>query len=474
MRRGSSFLVALFILLSISIPSFAQDFTASTIGDYGNITVMEVAGNYDAKNPDDTLNDTPRQEIAKEFFRTHKDEYDFLVIFTNFNFQMLFDDTEAFYSQVQNDIQGIGLEVFDNSDLYGSSGKLQGTIDMGNISNLITNSLDPEFENTLDTLGHEVLHRWSAFVKFKEADDSISSALIGKHDSHWNFLLDTDASLLYGNDWQDNGDGTFTSIASRKYYSPLDMYLMGFYDSSEVPPMLLIENPDIDPISDSEVGVTINGTPRYITIEDIIAAEGERVPGPSGAQKTFKTAYILATASGTFTGQEIYGLENIRNGWITRFSILTDGHGIMQVASSQKDDLPTNPCLLPPSVDPRELPPDVNEGVTWLINNQQPNGSWMDLPQTVVRDTAVTIDTLEDFDAAQQNYTDGLQWLGAQSYENIDYMSRKIEVVTRSGGDAVRNLPRPVQCVFQEGPNDLMNFHILRRPGEFQYIHQRQ
>ncbi|MBI4697887.1 MAG: hypothetical protein HY758_02980 [Nitrospirae bacterium] len=38
-----------------------------------------------------------------------------------------------------------------------------------------------------------------------------STALLGKDNRHWSYLLDSDASVLYGNDWQDNKDGTFTS-----------------------------------------------------------------------------------------------------------------------------------------------------------------------------------------------------------------------------------------------------------------------
>ncbi|MBI5102767.1 MAG: hypothetical protein HZB33_13170 [Nitrospirae bacterium] len=74
-------MVAIILFLSLCSPESASDpFTAKTIGDHGNVTVMEVTGNYDANNPDDTVNADPRQIIAKEFYRLHKDECDFLVI----------------------------------------------------------------------------------------------------------------------------------------------------------------------------------------------------------------------------------------------------------------------------------------------------------------------------------------------------------------------------------------------------------
>jgi hypothetical protein len=81
-------------------------FMATTVGDYGNVTVMEIKGNYDSKNPDDTINYFPRQEIAKEFYRLHEDKYDFFVIFTNFDFALPQAGAKAYYLEVKNEIQG--------------------------------------------------------------------------------------------------------------------------------------------------------------------------------------------------------------------------------------------------------------------------------------------------------------------------------------------------------------------------------
>jgi subtilase family serine protease len=434
---SKAILLLIVIFVSFLTPSFsfAQDFTATTVGDYGNVTVMEVTGNYNAINPDGTVNGEPREAIAKEFFRLHKDEYDFIVIFSNFDFQMPATEAEAFYLGVKNDTQGIGKPLFDYSDFFGSNGKLQGTIDMGNVSTLVTNPLNPKFEETLRLLSHEQMHRWGAYVKFKDANGNISTALLGKAEEHWSFLLDSYASVLYGNDWKDNGDGTFTSIAIQKYYSPLDLYLMGLNDKTQVPPMLLIDNPGIDPARNSEAGITIDGTPRYITIDDIIAAEGERIPLPSESQKTFKTAFILITAPGTFTGYELYGIENIRNGWVTRFSVLTDGKGIVQVVPAPIEEIPSSPGIPLPPYTPRTLPPKIEDGVQWLVNNQGADGSWTDLTQTKARDTAEAVFILKNFDISQQSYSLGLQWLNSNEPENTDYLSRKIDALMKTGQD---------------------------------------
>ena len=342
------FSTALLTLLLFCTPSLAAAFTAQQLGDYGNVSVMEVTGNFDAHLPDGTTNAEPRRVIAKEFYKTHKDEYDFLIIFTDFDFLMPDAETAAFYVGIKNDVQGIGSALFDYSSSYGSAGRLQGTVDMGTLADNASDPTAPQFENTLDTLNHELLHRWGARVKYQDTAGKMSTALIGKDGSHWSFLLDTKGSLEYGNRWQDNGDGTFTSIEARKYFSPLDLYLMGMVDAGAVPPMLLIENPQIDPTKISEVGAIISGVARTVTIEDIIAAEGPRIPSAADSQKSFKAAFIYATSPGTFNGKDLRAIENIRNGFLTRYSILTDGESLVQVAVAPRDDLPTNPGITPP------------------------------------------------------------------------------------------------------------------------------
>ncbi|MHB8881737.1 MAG: hypothetical protein ACYC69_09575 [Thermodesulfovibrionales bacterium] len=429
--------VALILFTFASIPASGETaFTAKTLGDHGNVTVMEVTGNYDARNPDGSVNADPRQAIAKEFYRQHKDEYDFLVIFTNFDFKMPQSDTAAFFSPVKNDTKGIGLSLFDNSSLYGSSGKLQGTIDMGNTAVLVINPMDQGYEKTLDLISHEMMHRWAAYVKFKDSLGNLSPALLGTDNNHWSFLLSTNASLMYGSTWQDNGNGTFTSVKAEKYYSPLDLYLMGFIDKAQVPPLLLIDNPDIDPQRVSQPGITITGTPRYITIDDIIAAEGERVPGPTEAQRTFKSAFIFATSPGSFDGSELSGLESIRNGWITRYSVLTDGAGLLQVASTVKESLPVNPGIIPPVTIPRTLPANLDDAVTWLISNQKSDGSWIDLDQTTERDTSEAVTALKGFDQASSSYVSATQWLNSVSSGSTDYLARTIEALANAGLDS--------------------------------------
>lgn len=455
------FSLNLFILsLFFSTSSFSLDFTASNIGDYGDITVMEVTGDYDANLSDSYV---ARQEISKEFFKAHPDEYDFIVIFAGFDFKMpdYFIAGEpataaGFYTSVRNDVQGIGEEIFDNSSSYGSNGRLQGVIDMGFTGDLVSDPLEPDFRWTMTILSHEILHRWAAHIKYMKEDGSISDDILGSSDlsgiikCHWSYLFDTSGSVLYGNNWQENADGTFTSLPGYKYYSPLDLYLMGLYSKSEVPSMLLIENQEINPETMPDQGVTINGTPHYISVDDIIAAEGERVPSSGDSQKTFKIASILITRPGTFTGDELHGLRVVMNNWVTWFSALTDGRARLIKDMSPQEEIPENPGVTTPAYDPRTSPPEINDGIAWLLANQQDNGSWIDSAQTVERDTAEAVITLRDLSIAEQNHSLGLQWLADSPLLNTDYLSRKIRAITLSEGDAADSID---ELIIRQNPD---------------------
>lgn len=426
--------VLLFVcLLSVAVSSVrAEEISVTNRGDFGNISVMELTGNFDADLPDGTVNTAPRMALAKEFYRTHQDDYDFLIFFTNFDYQMPTTDTAGYYLPIKNDVQGLGIDLFDHSGLYGSDGHLQGSIDMRSLGENGSSPLDPAYTHTLNTLEHEVLHRWSAHVKFLAADGSVSEALLGPDRSHWNYLLDSNGSLQYGNDWRDNGDGTFTSVAIRQNYSPLDLYLMGMIDKSAVPPMLLIDSPAFNDVYLPKLGDTISGSARTVSIEQIIAAMGERIPAANEAPKSFKAAFIFVTRPDTFSGKELTSLEAIRNGFLTRFSILTDGQGLVQVTPTLQPELPVNPGIEQPDFLPRTLPPSLEEGVAWLRTQQQENGCWADVDQTAVRDTTETLAALGIF-GADPGLDLGAAWLNDVVPDSTDYLARRLEALALAG-----------------------------------------
>jgi PKD repeat protein len=301
-------------------------FSTTNLGDTGNINTIEITGNFDGKNPDGSQNEQPRKAIAAEYFKTHPDK-DFLIFFSTFDYAMPEGEAKGFYTEVKNDTQGINRTMLDNSAQYGSAGMLQGTIDMGNVSVLAANPYGPKLEETLAVLNHELGHRWLAAVRFKNPDGTLNTSLIGRDSAHWSYLLDSKGSIMYGNGWKANGDGTFASTSARNSFSPLDLYLMGMIDKSQVPPMLLIDNSAIDKTQLPQLGATVTGTAKTVTIDDIIAAEGPRIPNATTAQKQFNVGFILLTRPGDNTAAAAQAIETLRKAWTGWFAELTQGKG---------------------------------------------------------------------------------------------------------------------------------------------------
>ena len=213
------------------------------------------------------------QNVAREFYRTHGDDFDSLVLFTNFESDLDLVGVLAFAINVQNDVLGIGnpnrseiFPQFDHTSEYGSQGRLRSFLTMKSLKVWEDDPLENTFgpaTSTLSVLAHEFGHTWLAFID--------PPVLLTRDRAHWNFFLHTSGSLLGGNDIQDNGDGTFTTLAPKDIYSPLDLYLMGLLKPEDVPPTFLVTDPhdlDIPPPYDQEV-VSANDLQHLYSLGDV-------------------------------------------------------------------------------------------------------------------------------------------------------------------------------------------------------------
>ncbi len=173
-----------------------SDSTPGLARDEGAIAILEHDGsNYDMDLAG-TPNYAPRAQVAQRFYQTHGDLYDFLVVFTNFEFDTTLegDSAIAFYNLVRNDVQGIHKPIVDNGYFFHSPSRLRGYVDMAAIARytsaplsarggipLSTNPVDAGFRDTLGVLAHEIGHQWLARVRFREAAGSLSEGLLGAH-----------------------------------------------------------------------------------------------------------------------------------------------------------------------------------------------------------------------------------------------------------------------------------------------------
>ena len=142
--------------------------------------------------------------------------------------------------------------------------------------------------------------------------------------------MDSDASVMEGNDIEDLGGGAFRTVATVQRYSRLDRYAMGYVKESEVPDFFYVENPtNVVPPREREdaprTGVTFNGTKRTVLIEDVVAAMGQRDPAAGQAARVHRQAFIFVLSNGhTLDPAQAAKIDLIRRQWETFFSRAVD------------------------------------------------------------------------------------------------------------------------------------------------------
>ncbi|MBN2030117.1 T9SS type A sorting domain-containing protein [bacterium] len=233
-------------------------------------------------------------EASQLLYSVLPDSFDFIIVMPAhhiFDPDRNYAENTPYFVRAKNDIQNIGIVLFDNTSQFGSAGRLRGTIyhswGYGSI------------------LDHEIGHSWCA-----DLGESLNLTKCADcYGLHWNPLSDIGgqmaAFLFYSEGTghlKDNGDGTWRierDPDDNRLYSNLDLYAMGLIPSSEVQPVHLLVNPDLtDPMN-----VTAASVITY-TIEDIMTAEGgERIPSYLDSPKKFNVAFI-AVKNKPFTAEE--------------------------------------------------------------------------------------------------------------------------------------------------------------------------
>lgn len=412
-----------------------------------HITAIEVA------NPGAYGTTASHQSVTRTFLETNRDAYDFVVIFPSFPVAHPDENTLGTHSHVRNQVSGIGLGPIDVGADYGSGSRLKGVI---HVDSLVPGSPAASHDGALGIIAHEVAHQWSGRVTLSDVE------LLGHTDAHWSFFLDTQGSVLYGAGWTPNEDGTFTSHDTRLRYSPLDLYLMGFLRSDEVPPMALIEGAtdhdrtDIPPLSP----VTVEGTQRIISIDDLIFENGPRIPDFADSQKEFRAAFVIAHEPGAQpTAAQTSFVDAVRQDWAMRFFVLTQGRAIMQTE------------LLDATPDAISNDPSIFAGVHYLLEHQclstdptEPSGRWVEgnaypktcraidsrgelIPPTMTaRETQLAIEALRLFPgmpSVSTSISAAASWLSSTTFIDADSLARRALGLVAAGtaiGDLTTSL----------------------------------
>jgi len=202
-----------------------------------------------------------------------------------------------------------------------------------------------DYDYAMSQIGHELGHRWAA-----DASALVNGERITLGPVHWGAGVHLPAAFPYanpprdeadamgGSTWKDNGDGTYTQL-DRDYYSPakgwswLALYLMGLAKPEEVQPFFVLRNLQRTGQSDAAGHPIYKGEKTVITIQDVIAAMGPRVPDFDHAQKKFNTAIVVVTMPGKAPTKELLtAANNIAEHWIAYWAKTTGGRSTMTVS----------------------------------------------------------------------------------------------------------------------------------------------
>ena len=282
--------------------------------------------------------------ITNHFYQFFPDDYDFLaIIYSVSHFQ------NRHYRRVKNDVLGIGLELFDNSGRYGSTGRLNG---------LLVFPIPSLFDGVGIGFQHEIGHRWINFLRFPPLESGIP---------HW--PLSSLASGIMG--WSDPvtrqgfqfpcqlvSESSGIRLVRRQgseVFTDFDLYLMGLLSPEEVEDQIVFVAQGLEgfnSILNQCDGRIFEGETTKVTIDDVIAGAGQRVPDSNASPHHFRIATIIVSRDGlldqdalSFYGyfakratekQPVQFASGFARGIVQPFALSTRGLGSVETAIVSK------------------------------------------------------------------------------------------------------------------------------------------
>jgi MYXO-CTERM domain-containing protein len=276
-------------------------------------------------------------DISKRFYTAYSDDFDEIIIFTTFD-DLGASGAAAYEVSAQQDIMGIGEGTFDESSSWGSNGRLHAFVNMMKWDQFDYPGVPITDPNNYfyPVLGQEFAHRWLAFMHYRNSDGVVSAAMLGRDQAHWASTLQADGSVMDGNQLTLEADGFYDATAFMVDYSTLDLYGMGLIPASQVQPWFLLKNAKtnkgrtIDPAQYLPTGAKLQGVREDITIDQVLSAEGPRVPSTDQSPHAFRVAFVLLTRPGERAGDVLpiaRTLDKARTVWEQQFKLYTKGTG---------------------------------------------------------------------------------------------------------------------------------------------------
>ena len=269
--------LALIVVIFLSVvPSCVQLSEAPRIvHEFDNFIVVEISRD---------ILDNRRvgfRAIAHTLYQKYEDVFDVIVMLFNVSAEKYqwHDVGYGWNRIVRNSVSGDAVKDLDIGRRFGSGHTLKGIIGLTRKEYIMEGPML-----------HEFMHLWvwtieviPTLKKFHWGFSSVNGQLGGFDES----------TLVY------EGDNVYREqhkvLAGERIYSPLELYLAGWIEAAEVPPILVAENATWNTTSSIEdhFETFIASGFDTITIDDIIKKIGVRDPGVEQSQKHFRVATIL-------------------------------------------------------------------------------------------------------------------------------------------------------------------------------------
>ncbi len=259
--------------LNLIKSEFAKDFSYATNGlakmDTSYPTQIIEIKETDAHN---------MIENIKKFYETNPDIFDFISIYGDNGINPTIAGGD--HLSIQNNVNGIGTGIFDDTSYFGSSGKLKGVNSMHDLSKM-EYTLNNKF-NWNKGLLHETGHLWCCDVGDNFVGKNSGEKLeIIQQGIHFYRGLESPyetGTPMNSDYWVSNGDGTYhraNDLNKVLKYHPFQLYFMGLLHKSEYGTKFKIYNAGG---ADSGKDFNSNKATFYkeVSVNDIIAVEGER------------------------------------------------------------------------------------------------------------------------------------------------------------------------------------------------------
>jgi hypothetical protein len=221
--------------------------------------------------------------VLRTLYQFFPDIYDFVSVL-----EQVRTPNSFFYLAVRNTTSGLGLQLFERSETYGTSA-LQGVVHFPDETRY-----DPAETSVL----HEMSHRWLSFSNLPSLRTArphwpLSTLARGINGFPVGDSTNADGTIFR---WeltaQPNGSFTVRQLTDRpRTYNDFELYLLGLLTPDSVRPHVVFLNQDQR--NELRPGGLLSGPTDTVNVAEWVARDGVREPAYPQAPKVFRMATIV-------------------------------------------------------------------------------------------------------------------------------------------------------------------------------------